>query len=56
MSRTIIPTAPSHLQPATHKWWRDIAKTFVLEPHHLRILTLASEAWDRAQKARAVLD
>jgi len=27
-----------------------------LEPHHVRLLTLAAEAWDRGQQAREVLD
>lgn len=29
---------------------------FELEPHHLRLLQLAAEAWDQAQTAREVLD
>ena len=28
----------------------------MLEPHHVRLLTLAAEAWDRGQEARQILD
>ena len=31
-------------------------RTFILEPHHLRLLQLACEAWDQCQTARAVLE
>jgi len=47
--------APGHLQPATRKWWRSVASDYVLESHHLRLLTLAAEAWDRCQQARELL-
>jgi phage terminase small subunit len=29
---------------------------YELEPHHVRLLTLAAEAWDRAAAAREVVD
>lgn len=48
--------APDHLQPATGQWWRSVQDDYLLEPHHVRLLTLAAEAWDRCQQARAVLD
>ncbi len=51
-----LPTAPSHLQSPTRKWWRGVVTDYELQPHHLRLLTLAAEAWDRCQQARAVLD
>ena len=47
--------APAHLRPATAKWWRQVAGSYELEPHHLRLLTLAGEAWDRCQQAREIL-
>jgi phage terminase small subunit len=49
------PAAPSHLQPATKKWWVSVYEEFELEAHHLRLLTLAAEAWDRCVQARNVL-
>jgi len=47
--------APAHLRPATRKWWRKTAEDFALEEHHLRLLTLAGEAWDRATEAREAI-
>jgi hypothetical protein len=43
------------LKPATKQWWNAVVRTYVLEPHHLRLLTLAAEAWDRGQEARLTL-
>ena len=47
--------APKHLSASTRRWFEDVLKTFVLESHHLRLLTLAGEAWDRGQQARESL-
>jgi len=33
----------------------DVLETYELEPHHLRLLQLAGEAWDRACEAREAL-
>jgi hypothetical protein len=33
-----------------------VVEEFELEEHHVKLLTLAAEAWDRGQQARAVLD
>lgn len=44
--------APPHLRSATAEWWRSVCRDFILEPHHVRLLTLAAEAWDRCQDAR----
>lgn len=46
---------PAHLRPDTAAWWASVAGAFSLEPHHLRILTLAAEAWDRGQEAREAI-
>jgi phage terminase small subunit len=32
-----------------------VTSTFELEEHHLRLLTLAAEAWDRGQQAREAI-
>jgi phage terminase small subunit len=49
------PKPPAHLAPATAAWWRTVHADFVLEPHHVRLLTLAAEAWDRCEEARSLL-
>jgi hypothetical protein len=43
------------LQPATKKWWKSVVSRWVLEEHHIRLLTLAAGAWDRAEQARELL-
>jgi len=47
--------APSHLAPQTRKWWLEVVEEFELEKHHVRLLTLAAEAWDRCTQAREAL-
>jgi P27 family predicted phage terminase small subunit len=54
MTKQNLP-APSHLKAATKRWWKAVTEEFALEPHHLRLLQLAAEAWDSAQAARAVI-
>lgn len=46
---------PAHLRPDTAAWWVSVAGDYALEPHHLRILTLAAEAWDRGVEAREAI-
>ena len=46
---------PKHLRASTKKWYASIAEDYELESHHLRLLTLACEAWDRCQDARKAL-
>ena len=36
---------PGTLKPDTARWWRKVAADYVLEEHHLRLLTLAAYAW-----------
>ncbi len=50
------PQPPSHLAEPTRAWWRSVAEDYTLEPHHIRLLTLAGEAWDRCSQARAVIE
>lgn len=48
--------APGHLTRDTAAWWRStVAEYEDMEPHHVRLLTLACEAWDRAEQARLLL-
>lgn len=48
--------APRHLRRATADWFRRVCDDFALEEHHVRLLTGACEAWDRAAQAREILD
>jgi len=50
------PEAPKHLRPDTASWWASVTVDYVLEPHHVRLLTLAGEAWDRCHEARQELE
>jgi phage terminase small subunit len=50
-----IPKAPKHLRPATKRWFEQVLEDYALEPHHIRLLTLAAESWDRAEQAREAL-
>lgn len=49
------PRPPSHLREATAAWFTDVVTEFELEPHHVRLLTLAGEAWDRCEQTREAL-
>lgn len=49
---TETPKPPRHLRAATRRWWVDVCATWALEEHHVRLLTLAGEAWDRCAEAR----
>jgi hypothetical protein len=47
--------APTHLRPATQRWFSHVTAHFELEQHHLRLLQMAAEAWDRADAARLTI-
>ena len=49
------PAIPAHLAPPTRKWFGAVLENYALEDHHVRLLTLAAESWDRGQEARAGL-
>lgn len=49
------PKPPSHLSAPTAQWWTSVMSEYMLEPHHVRLLTLACEAYDSAQDARETL-
>jgi P27 family predicted phage terminase small subunit len=46
---------PAHLSPEAAAWWRVVSADYSLEPHHLRLLQAACEAWDTMQMARRAL-
>jgi phage terminase small subunit len=49
------PRAPAHLADPTRAWWRSVVEKYELEDHHLRLLTLAAESWDRCEAARKAI-
>ena len=49
------PRAPAHLESATAAWWLEVVTTWDLDAHHVRLLTLAAEAFDRSVQARKVV-
>jgi P27 family predicted phage terminase small subunit len=51
----MLTEPPTHLSTSAADWWRAVLDAYVLQQHHLRLLQLACEAWDRAQQAREVL-
>ncbi|CDZ60328.1 Hypothetical protein NGAL_HAMBI2605_09530 [Neorhizobium galegae bv. orientalis] len=53
---TKSPKIPPHLRTETQKWYRSVLSDFDLDGHHIRLLTLAAEAFDQATGAREVLD
>lgn len=55
MTNSNLPQPPDHLTAEAKDWWRDVTRDYQLEPHHLRLLRAACEAWDRMQQARIAL-
>lgn len=53
--RRDLPEAPAHLSIGARQWWQQVVADYDLEPHHLRLLQSAAEAWDRMQQARQAL-
>jgi P27 family predicted phage terminase small subunit len=49
------PAPPAHLSPSVAQWWATTVDRYILEEHHIRLLQLLCEAWDRAQEAREQL-
>lgn len=52
---TNYPKPPDHLSADVQEWWNEVVRDFALEPHHLRLLRAACEAWDRMQQASRAL-
>jgi phage terminase small subunit len=47
--------APSHLRSSTQQWWVSVCRDYNLGEHHVMLLTLAAEAWDRCCEAREII-
>ena len=43
---------PGHLERATRQWIHGLMQDYELEDHHVRLLILAGEAWERCCQAR----
>ncbi len=56
MTKKTVRRAPQHLQPETRKWFRHVVNEWPLEQHHIKLLTIAAETWDRLIAARTVID
>ncbi len=46
---------PRHLSVHMRKWVASICDRYQIEPQHFKVLIVAAESWDLAQKCRAVL-
>ena len=46
---------PKHLTASSRHFYEQICNDYVLESHHLRLLQLLCEAFDRGQEARKLL-
>ena len=55
MGVNMTSTAPGHLRAPTRRWFSSVVRTFELDEHHLKLLGLAGEAFDRAEVARLAL-
>jgi phage terminase small subunit len=49
------PKPPAHLRAETRKWFAHI-ECYILEEHHIKMLLIACESWDRCVSARETLD
>jgi P27 family predicted phage terminase small subunit len=49
------PKAPRHLKASTRRWFEDVVSRWELDEHHVRLLTMAAECWERYQEARTVI-
>ena len=56
MAKKIVKRAPQHLRPETRKWFCHVVNEWPLEEHHIKLLTIAAETWDRLITAREVID
>src|ERR687896_785766 len=52
----LAPGTPEHLSPAMSNWFATVVEAYELEPHHLHLLRLACEAFDRATAAREAIE
>jgi phage terminase small subunit len=46
---------PDHLSKPAQRWWSSVLSDYSLDPHHVHLLTLAAESFDRCVEARQAL-
>ena len=56
ITKEIVALDTDHLKPGTKKFYDATVNTYELEEHHLKILLLACESWDRAVDAQLALN
>jgi phage terminase small subunit len=56
MNKTKAEKPPTYLKSATRDWFAHVLAEYELDQHHVRLLTLAGESWDRGQEARAAIE
>jgi phage terminase small subunit len=49
------PRPPAYLSEPTRRWWRDVVRSYALEPHHIHLLNQASGCLDRIAEAKTLL-
>jgi phage terminase small subunit len=49
------PKPPAHISNESKKWFAAVLDDYALEPHELKLLILACEAFDRATSARETI-
>ena len=54
MKRTV--RTPGHLSSKSKSFYKRVVSEYDLENHHLKLLRLACESWDRGQQAREVIE
>jgi hypothetical protein len=55
MSEEKTIAVPKDLSPESAAWWVSVVETYPLEPHHIRLLTLAARELDRGEAARKAI-
>src|SRR5262249_1446180 len=53
--REPAPDPPNYLSAQMRAWRKQVNAHYILEPHHVHLLTAACEAWDRMAEARKFL-
>ena len=55
IEETFSTAPPKHLSPDSKAWFKRTLAEYDCDEHHVKLLTLACEAWDRGVQAREIL-